>query len=151
MNPAIWISSAFIALTVAALPGGATAPDWRGAPIILSFLLLGWSHSQIAILSSFVLGWLLETLGHLPAGSLVIPGVLLTVITSILRPRIQRYQMALQVLFVGILVFLFEAGMNAWQSIHSLPVADAGWLSPVLAVALWAPLSMAITPPDTAL
>lgn len=151
MTSAICLLSALCALLVAALPAGTTVPEWRGAPIILSFLLLGWSLSQVALFSALALGFLLEALAHLPPGTIAIPGILLTVTTTLLRPRLQRQQLAIQIVWVGLMIFLFEAGLNAWQSFHGLPVAETAWLSPLLAVLLWGPLSLLITPPDTAL
>ncbi len=147
----VWILPAFAALVIAALPGVTAGGTLREAPVILAFILLGWAAQRSAIFTALALGLLLDCLGHLPVGTFMIPGLVLTLSVSLLRPWLRRGQTAGQFIVILVAAFSYTVVQPQWHAFMGLPAASLSWIPPLLAALLWLPFATLSAPADSAI
>ena len=123
----------------------------REAAIILAFLTLGSAGTRTALVGALVLGLLLEFTGHLPWSAITLPGCVLVAALTLLHPWLIRRAWALRAAVAAAGALTFTGLLPLWFKQLGLPAIDAHWFSALIASALWVPLVMLASPPDTAI
>ncbi len=151
MHHIAWILPAFAALIVAAMPAMFALGGLSEAPILLAFVLMGWAAQRGALFAALGLGLLLDCLAHLPLGSMMVPGVVLTLAVALLRPWLARAQLAMQFLVILVAVSACTVAQPHWYAAIDLPAASPNWVPALVAALLWLPFAVLLAPADTAI